>query len=229
MDCREWLSEDGFLSFYHKNNPEHGKPFADSCHHTGYWLMGEYLNGTMDRVELKRILDKGMRSRWSEDLGRFLRYPGSNEDLNRDQCMFLIPLLYEVGLDAIAIHMRTWHLDFGLTLPHWKDFWDCEETFWGSVFETGDAIADRIKPNLTSIVKNIARLSWNEAKGGDRNECAWKHLKKAYDIERALEIYYSRRPDTPKENYPNLPSTPSINTPPPIYLPWRVVIKKYAD
>lgn len=230
MNVRDWLAPDGFLSFYHKNHEEHGKtPFPDSCHHTGYWLMGEYILKRMGKPELKRILEKGMKTRWDDETGHFLRYPGSDEVLNRDQCMFLIPLLYEVDLPAIAIHLRTWHLDFNMTLPHWRDFWNNEDTWLGRVFEVGDALADRIKPSLTSIIKNVARLSWNEFKGGDYNKWAWVHLKASYDLNRALEIYYSRGPGTPKSDYDNLPTTPSINTPPPIYLPWREVLKRYAD
>jgi hypothetical protein len=229
MDIRKWLAPDGFLSFYHQAHEEHGvTPFPDSCHHTGYWLMMEYILGTIDKVELKAILDKGMRSRWNEDLGRFMRYPGSEEDINRDQCMFLIPLLYEVGMDAIALHLLTWHLDYGLKLPHWKDFWYNEQTWWGRRFETMDAMADRIRPRETSVVKNLARLSWNEFKGGDRNDCAWKHIKKAQDPNRCLEIYFSRRPATQEEDYDNLPTTPGIQTPPPIYIPGKKVMKLYA-
>jgi hypothetical protein len=190
--------------------------------------MMEYILGTISKEEMRMILKRGMESRWDEELGRFLRYPGSDEDLNRDQCMFLIPLLYEVGMDAIALHLLTWHLDYGLKLPHWKDFWFNEDTFMGRMFEIGDAIADRIKPSETSLVKNYARLAWNEFKGGDHNKCAWGHLKKAYDIDRCLEIYFSRRPETGRDDYVNLPTTPSINTPPPIYIPAKKVVARYA-
>lgn len=226
MDIREWLAPDGFLSFYHRNHPEHGKDFPDSAHHTGYWLMMEYILGTMSKQELRRILRAGLVSRWDEETGHFLRYPGSDEVLNRDQCMFLIPLLFEMELGLLANHLLKWHLDY--KAPHWKDFWFNEDTWLGSVFEIGDAIADRVSKRHTSIVKNVARLSWNEFKGGDRNDCAWKHLHKAYDLNRSLEIYFSRRPATQEKDYVNLPTTPSILTPPPIYIPARKVLAKYG-
>ena len=188
--------------------------------------MGEYIAGDIEKAEMKAILEKGMRSRWDDDSGLFVRYPGSDEMLNRDQCMFLIPLLHEVGLSDIALHLEKWHIKF--KLPHWTDFWHNQDTWWGARFEVLDALADRISKTETSIVKNVGRLCWNEFKGGDHNKCAWKHLKKAYDPIRVMEIFGSRGPNTSEDDYPSLPTTPSINTWPPIYIPWRVVVPRYA-
>jgi len=226
MDVREWLSDDGFLSFYHKDHPEHGKPFADSCHNTGLWLMGEYIAGSMDRNELRRILEKGLSSRITEH--GFLRYPGSNEYLNRDQVMFLIPLCYEVSLFESATIMRKKHMDFNLELPHWSDLFDNEDTWLGRMFEVGDALADRVNPRVTSIIKNVARLCWGEFKGSDHNSCAWKHLKAAMDPYRAIEIFGSRRPETWESKYDELPYPLSIESPSPIYLPWKGVVRHYV-
>lgn len=228
MDCRDWLCADGFLSFYHKNHERHGDDFADSCHNTGLWMMGEYINGTMSKQEMRSILKRGMESRWDGSTGHFIRYPGSDEVLNRDQCMFLVPLLFEADLPALALHLIQWH--WGIMMPHWRDYIYNEQSWLGDRAECIDALMDRWGKHETSIIKNIGRLCWNEFKGAEKNRSAWYHISKAYygDPLRAVVVFGSRRPETHEDDYPNLPPTPSINTPPPIYQPWLSVVPKYA-
>jgi len=220
----QWTEETGFLSFYHKFHQKHGEPFADCVDSTAIWLTVELLNGA-PKSTINQILYKGLKARKVDDIsGRVKRYPGSNEELKRDQLDFLVPLMREVGLGKWATELV--ELYGGRLLPHWKDHFYNVNTFLGRMFECGDSISDWFSNSESSQMNNISRLLW-ASYHGHRNNLAIKLFRKKIDPLRVVEIYGSRNPDTPQENYSKLPGMITVDSPPPIYLGWKSICKKY--
>jgi len=222
----QWQEKDtGALSFYHAFHPRHGDPFADQVDTTALWLTLEYLKGGPTKTQIREILEEVLDSRALDwDAGRFYRYPGSNEELSKDQLDFLIPLMREVGMWEMAELIVA---NYGDTkLPHRKDHLLGRSTWLGRLFECIDSIVDWFSDSESSQMNNIARLLWS-SRNGHKNERAIKLFRKKLDPYRVIEIYTSRRPDTPADEYDKLPGVITYDSPPPLYIIAKPVVKKY--
>lgn len=226
MQVGDWLSKDGFLSFYNKLHTDHGKPFADSVDHTALWLTGELFAGNVHQHLIRDILTRGLGSR--EFDGGWLRYPGSNETLKHDQIKSLVPLLRHVGMRDTADKMV--ELYGGKMFPHQADHLRGLYTPIGDFFEGIDSISDWFSDSESSQVKNIVRIQWRMHLGAP-----YKTAKRLFTFkvtpEKAMIIYGARRPETQPHEYHAilvraLHGLVTINDPPPIYRPWLDVFRR---
>jgi len=224
MIVADWLAPDGFLSFYHKWNDEHGKPFPDSIHHTSFWLMLKLITGEFSVKEVRAILVKGFASRW--DGKQYLKYPGSNERASSDNLKFMVPLLYHVGEKGLADDLLKNYMGYTRWLPQWRDVFFGRRSFLGCIFEAADAVTDWFSDSYSSQIKNVGRYIWLGFKGVKKKEAVALFNARVMPY-RALEIYFSRGPSTPSSEFKALPMLPSADTPPPIYLGYDKLIKRY--
>lgn len=249
----EWQDAHGFLSFHHKDHPRYGDDFADTVHNTCLWLMQEVLNEHMQIFEVRERLEKFLAL--TRTANGYVRYPGSWETLNRDQLTPLIPLMRWCGMDKeadkiielhatdISPHWKPYFHDkhfllgkaydlfeklFGnFLMPHWRDHFYQESSILGYVFECLDSVSDWFSNSESSQVKNICRLIWASARG-EKNRLACFLFRLKIDAYRVMEIYGSRTPYTPRDMYDTLPhEEPGVLTPPPIYLGFDKLVKKY--
>jgi len=245
MKIEDWVDErTGFLNFYHKSFPipdskhYHGAPFADTWDSTAIWLTQKYINKTMTRLQVRRILLKGMKA-LAKDTGRhrYYRTLEKREEIGKDQLDFLVVLMEEVGLvDAanglIKNYGDTW-------LPHRRDHLRGSNTLLGRMFESFDAVIDWYSDSQPSQMNNIARLVWKSYKGKP-NKTAIKLFKKKLDPWWIMVVYGSKRPEdgagkTRKEKkilfdkiFKKATTTgATVYDPPPVYLNYDKIFENY--
>jgi len=244
----EWLSPDGFLSFYHQSHPDHGvKVFSDTINNTCINLMGAFLCQEINRVELKKILSDGLHTRTQNPDEMLERYPGARDrvepgyrgtgyrdkKVNKDQLTFLIPLLREVGMGKFADKLIKEY--GGWMMPHQTDSFYNKSTWLGRIFQYGDAVIDGMSGNVSSQLNTLGRLAWSDYKGMGNKKATLKYRENV-DPWYALVVFGSRTPNTGsgkdkktlKIIYDNLFENvvacgANVNSPSPIYQPWPLV------
>lgn len=236
MDVREWLAPDGFLSFYHKDHPRYGEPFSDTTDSTAIWLLCEKMCGTMGDDEINLILEKGIGNRFDGDV--FLRYPGADTPMKRDQLDYFVPLLRLMGRDSLANHLVKKY--GGTLLPHHKDHLYNEDTWLGRRADELDAWIDTFGDgSMPSLMNNIARYVYSAYMGEPRKR-AVRIFKRRWDPHFVMVVYGARTPETEagkkgdelvairKKVYAQaVKYGPGINTPPPIYQNWDILFRRY--
>ena len=238
---REWVSPDGYLSFYHETHHKHGAPFADTVDSTSIWLMQEYLNGKISRRSLKDLLLEGFTLRVilnpDGSYEEFLRYPGSNTPMKRDQLDFFVPLLREAGLGTFA----NWLVKKygGILMPHHKDHLYDRCTWLGRMFEVGASLVDWFSNSESGQLNNLARLVWASYRNAP-NHLAVSLFRRKIDPWYAMVVYGARRPEDGAGKkgreyraimdriYVNaINKGASKESPPPIYQGWDLIFDEY--
>lgn len=235
-DCREWLAEDGFLSFYHKDHPRHGDPFSDTVDSTAIWLLGQWFTNQMGTREIKAILSRGIESRW--DGLTFERYPGADTPMKRDQLDYFVPLLRLTGRNNLADALVE---EYGGTLlPHHRNHLYARNTWLGRRVDELDAWVDGIGDgSMPSLMNNIARYVMASNRGVPLRR-AVKLFKERWDPWFVMVVYGARTPETEagkkgeelvqirwKVYQDAMTYGASMVTPPPIYLGWDKVFRRY--
>ena len=235
-DCREWLAEDGFLSFYHKDHPKHGKEFSDTVDSTAIWLLQATLNASIGKREIREILGRGIESRW--DGLSFVRHPGADTPMKRDQLDYFVPLLRMHNKGKLAdILVEEYG---GYLLPHHRDHLYARNTWLGRRADELDAWVDGIgEGSMPSLMNNIARYVVHSARGCRRRR-AVSLFKERWDPWFVMVVYGARRPETEagkkgeelvqvrwKVYQDAMTYGASISTPPPIYLGYDKIFRRY--
>jgi hypothetical protein len=192
MDTWEWMDpKSGLFSAKHKSQPGFPDLFADTLHHTCIFFMREYISNAISKESLRCKVELIWKSVHIN--GKVYRYPGSNEEINRDQSQFLVPLLREVGMINEANFVSNKYA--GILLPHWRDWFYGKSTWLGRLFEWLDVVADKIHFTETSAVKNIVRCQW----WGFKNVDMRRSLSVLNQLKRSpkwiLVVYFSRTPE----------------------------------